>query len=400
MTPRPLFLSLLAVTAGWFAATATAASVQVTAVRKGTGDRPTDLVQVPWPELVKALPGAKPEKLVVRDASGRSLTYQFTNFHPDDRTGRYDGVLFPHAFAPGEQSASFSIEAVDTPSAPFTPLVFARHVPERYDDFAWENNRVAHRIYGAGLATEAAGRSRMVSSGVDVWCKRVPYTLVDRWYLRGHDAYHKDNGEGLDFYSVGTGRGAGGTGVWINGRLSVSGNWAKARVLANGPLRAVFEIEYNEWQASPSLWVRESRRYTVDIDRNLDRVESTFVITGAEEATVAVGLGKHAAASSALSSDLSAGWLSLWEKYPKADEAELGTAIAILGAKKLTQVEDELNHLLLAPVRSGATLTYFAGAGWSRSGQFADAKAWEAHVASVLAAEADPLVVTLSAVAP
>ena len=41
--------------------------------------------------------------------------------------------------------------------------VFGRHVPERKDDFAWENDRIAFRMYGPAL--EADGE---ISSGIDV----------------------------------------------------------------------------------------------------------------------------------------------------------------------------------------------------------------------------------------
>ncbi|MDX2186657.1 MAG: DUF4861 family protein [Opitutaceae bacterium] len=380
--------------------TALAGTVLVTVTRKGYEVRPTDLVRVPWDVLAGALPGVEPDKLVVRSADGTELPYQFTNFHPEDRGGRYDSILFPHAFGAGERTATFRVETAPTPRPPIAPLVFARHVPERLDDFAWENNRIAHRIYGAGLATEAAGRGRMISSGVDVWCKRVAYPVIDRWYLRGHDAYHRDNGEGLDFYSVGTTRGAGGTAVWVNGRLSVSSNWSKVRVLANGPLRAVFEVEYGEWQASPTLWVREKRRYTVDVDRNLHRIESTFVLSGAESATVALGLGKHASAKAAVLGAGEEGKLVLWEEYPKPEEGSLGTAVGLLPRKGVEIAEDELNHLLLIPIRSGESLIYFAGAGWSRSGQFENQSSWKSYVESVLAAEADPLNVEVVHEAP
>jgi len=41
-------------------------------------------------------------------------------------------------------------------------------------------------------------------------------------------------------YNVSQSRGAGGTGVWAGGKLYTSGNWKSWKVLANGPVRAVF----------------------------------------------------------------------------------------------------------------------------------------------------------------
>ena len=45
-----------------------------------------------------------------------------------------------------------------------------RFVRERNDDFAWENDLVAHRVYGPAL--ETAKKEPLVSSGIDVWVKR------------------------------------------------------------------------------------------------------------------------------------------------------------------------------------------------------------------------------------
>jgi len=76
---------------------------------------------------------------------------------------------------------------------------------ERHDDFAFENDRVAHRMYGPALETWKA--DPLTSSGIDVWVKRTPRLVVNEWYQS--DDYHRDNGDGADFYSVGPSRGCG-----------------------------------------------------------------------------------------------------------------------------------------------------------------------------------------------
>jgi pectinesterase len=64
------------------------------------------------------------------------------------------------------------------------------------------------------------------------------------------DDYHRDHGEGADLYSAGKSRGCGGNGVWDGGRLYPSANFTGTRVLANGPLRVMFELTYPAWQAN------------------------------------------------------------------------------------------------------------------------------------------------------
>ncbi|HEY5551619.1 MAG TPA: DUF4861 family protein, partial [Opitutaceae bacterium] len=195
--------------------------------------RPSETISIPWTDVNAALPGALVQRIAVKDASGRVLAHQVTNVAPQakDPEGKgvaYGELLFQHSFAAGEKSATFTVERIDSVAPVFPTKAFARLVPERLDDFAWENDKIAHRTYGPALAAprpEGSGKEVLVTSGLDVWCKRVDYPIVDRWYNKGHDHYHKDEGEGMDMYQVGPSRGCGGTGVWDGQRLYVSGNY-------------------------------------------------------------------------------------------------------------------------------------------------------------------------------
>ena len=85
------------------------------------------------------------------------------------------------------------------------PNTFCRFVPERSDDFAWENDKIAFRAYGPAL--HASGEN----SGIDCWLKRVDYPIINKWYKENAEgkSYHKDHGEGYDPYKVGASRGCG-----------------------------------------------------------------------------------------------------------------------------------------------------------------------------------------------
>lgn len=86
------------------------------------------------------------------------------------------------------------------------PMAYGRFVPDREDDFAWENDKVAFRVYGP------ASRGVGPVSGVDAWFKKVDYPIIDKWYaerLEGK-SYHEDRGEGYDPFHVGPTRGVGG----------------------------------------------------------------------------------------------------------------------------------------------------------------------------------------------
>jgi len=368
--------------------------------------RPAETITVPWSEVARALPGARLQKLAVKDAKGALLPYQVTNVAPQakDPEGKgiaYGELIFQHDFAAGEKTATFTVEQTETVAPVFPTKAFARYVPERLDDFAWENDKIGHRTYGPALAAPVEpGLSKevLVTSGLDVWCKRVSYPIVDRWYNKGHDHYHHDEGEGMDMYQVGASRGCGGTGVWDGKTLHVGRNYQSWKVLANGPIRSVFELTYDTWMANGTI-VSEVKRFTVDAGHNLDQIESTFTVeVGPKEITIALGLNKTPAdkgqeAQIALTSNPADGSATQW--IVQKTNGSLGTAV-IVPAGFLGFTEDERNQLLLAKAVSGQPLRYFAGAGWSKAGEFTTQQAWNDYVAACTARARAPVVVTIS----
>ena len=368
--------------------------------------RPGAHVVVPFSQLSKIAPDLRMYHVVVRDSKGRSLPLQITNYEHDHRGARYDDLVFQYDFAAGEKRASFTVESVAQATPPEPACVYARNVPERYDDIAWENDRIAHRMYGMALNSPEAGGERLRGSGIDVWGKRVTYPIIDRWYAKGHDQFHKDeDGEGLDLYSIGGSRGAGGTGVWDGTKLWTSDNFVKAQVLSNGPRRAAFVLSYAAFDAGAAGKATETKRFTVDCGRNFDTVDSVFGFAGSE-AVIGIGITEHAPAAgfppAVLTKDPQGRWMSFWEEN---QDGGLGVAV-ILGADEKPagfahedppKKPGNGNNLLLVKVASGKPVRYFTGAAWSKSGQFADRAAWETFVREHAARAAHPFDVTVSA---
>lgn len=377
----------------------------VTASHELDAARPSETIAVPWAEVNRALPNALIQHIVVKDGAGQVLPYQVTNVAPlaKDPTNvgaAYGELLFQHSFAAGEKSASFSVEKTDALEPVFPVKAGARYVQERLDDFAWENDRIAHRVYGPALAAPAppgGGKEVLRTSGIDVWFKRVDYPILDRWYNKGHDHYHKDEGEGLDMYNVGQSRGAGGTGVWADGKLYTSANWSSWKVLANGPVRAVFELSYDGWDAN-GIRVAEVKRFTVDAGHQLDQVESSFSFTGADRLTVAVGLNRTPANSKhapriAFARDSARSLLTQWVSLGASPNGAYGTAVVLPGATGFA--EDGLNELVLASVEPGQPLRYWIGAAWNKAGRIVSQEAWQAYVAAAAARATHPVKVAL-----
>jgi hypothetical protein len=364
--------------------------------------RPSETITIAWPDVNKALPGAMIQRIAVKDSAGRVLPHQVTNVAPlikdPQKVGAaYGELIFQYSFAAGEKKASFTVEQTDALAPVFATQAFARFVPERLDDFAWENDKVAHRTYGTALGAPAAPgvtKEVLMSSGIDVWFKHVPYPIVDRWYNKGHDHYHVDQGEGMDMYNVGKSRGCGGTGVWHGGALFTSENYASWKVLANGPVRAVFELTYNGWDAGGTR-VAEVKRFTVDAGHYLDQIDSTFTFAGPASMTVAAGLNKTPSdkkQSPVIGITKVDSSLILWVE--QSTNGGMGTAVVLPTASGYA--EDALNHLVLAQATSGKPVRYLAGAAWSRSGDITSAEQWKAYVVAAAQRLKDPVTITLA----
>lgn len=383
------------------------AGVEVAVTHTLKAARPASVIAVPFARIAQIAPDLRMFHVQVLDPHGRRLPLQVTNYQHDHHGAQYDDLVFSYDFSAGEQRAVFKVEAIEAATAPEIPCAYARVVPERFGDMAWENDRIAHRMYGSPLDSPAAAAvgERLRGSGIDVWGKRVAYPIVDRWYAKGHDQFHRDDeGEGLDVYSIGGSRGAGGTGVWDGRKLWTSDNFLSAEVLANGPRRAVFRLGYAPWEAAGGT-VRETKQFTVDCGSNFDAVESVFDLP-ADGGTVAIGITEHPRADgfpdAILTRDPEGRWMSYWEENK---DGGLGTAVVLAAdATPAGFAHDPPakspgygNHLLLVKARDGTPVRYYTGAGWNRSGQFSTRESWEAHVKSFAAAAADPLRISVSA---
>ena len=129
----------------------------------------------------------------------------------------------------------------------------------------------------------------------------MPNFVIDSFYkrdlegVRTHNpalSYHKDNGQGLDSYYVGTTRGCGGTAVFANGRLSVSKNYTRMRILGDGPIRFAFEVSYAPWDTN-GVSMSETKRITLDAGTHLNKIESTYTFQGARTLDFAAGIAVH-----------------------------------------------------------------------------------------------------------
>jgi hypothetical protein len=270
------------------------------------------------------------------------------------------------------------------------PRAYARFVPERKDDFAWENDKVAFRAYGPAL------REGNENSGIDCWLKRVSYPIVDAWYgeenLRGV-SYHKDRGEGYDPYHVGASRGCGGVGIWENGALKTSDVFTDWRVESRAPEAVTFVLTYR--YADLPGDIVEQKRITLRLGERLCDISARFTAGGAPATnlTVAIGVTTHAGAAQVLSAP-DRRWIGCWETI---DGNGLGTGVVLPPGTPAqfevirSESKDEAHALLLVRPDADGVVAYRAGYGWEARGDgIASAEAWTAYLEGVARAATPP----------
>ncbi len=252
------------------------------------------------------------------------------------------------------------------------PKVYGRYVPERKDDFAWENEYAAFRMYGPALRPENP------SNGVDLWLKASPELVVDSFYYREHELgmpYHINYGKGLDCYKVGHTCGAGGLVVIANDTTWIGGAYDRWEILEQTPQRLVFRLEYDSLQVDGSV-LQEQITITAEAGEPMNKAE--VVITGAYTGEMLVGggiymhdtidhfevyeeLGTVFYEEEALS-DKTAAKMN-YDYNGSTSQGRIYLTVRTPEAT-ITDIQDG-NLVAVKPYTLGDTLTYFFGATWS-----------------------------------
>jgi hypothetical protein len=345
--------------------------------------RQTESVEVPAAAVARWVTPQDLARLAVSDGrTGHEVLSQAVDENGD---GTLDRLVFQADFGPRE-TRDFALARGEVRKPSLAEYrVYGRFVRERHDDFAWENDRVAFRVYGAALETFQG--EPLTSSAVDAWSKRTRRLVINDWYLVND--YHRDHGDGGDFYPAGRTRGCGGSGLVIEGALAVSKNFRSSRLLAAGPVRLVFELVYPEWER-PGLKASETKRVTLDAGSHFNRFESLYAVEGEGPVTWAAGIRKAEGVVPRLDSER--GIVRTWEHQSRyGEDGWLGCALVVDPSAVVDAREEGGNQLLVARTPREKPATWYAGSGWDRSGYFADVAAWDRYVDAFAARLRSPL---------
>jgi pectinesterase len=364
------------------------ASIRISTQNRLAIARADETVSLPWSDLQQRL-ATPAERIRVLDAESREIPSQVVD---NDGDGKADALIFQGSFAPNEVR-HFTIEA-SAPTQKYAPKVAVRHDDPR-DDMAWESDRVAFRIYGEGLKKTS---SAMSSSGIDVWNKKTRTLIVEKWYSKGHDSYHVDTGEGADFYDVGETLGNGGVAGWKNDTLWRPDNFKAWKVIAAGPIRAIFELRYDPWNVAGSP-VAETKRIAIDAGSNLYREESIFTTPAGGDIPYVVGTVKRPGMIGTFSKNNPWAWLTGWGPVaPKSGgHGEMGTAVLLPKGAVSDWKEMYGHYLAVSKATSGKPVVNYVGAGWTDSGDFPTPQSWWRYLDEMAQRLDSPIAVTADA---
>ena len=333
-------------------------------------------------------------ELLVKDQNGKLLVTQLIDNNTD---GTPDELLF-QATVPANSKVVYTLfldSSLSTPKSNVT--TYARFITERIDDFAWENDKVAFRTYGpeAQRLVEEGKEGGTLSSGIDLWLKKVNYSIIDSWYAKNVTApgyYHVEHGEGYDPYHVGSSRGTGGTGIWENDSLHISKNYIKYRVIATGPLRTVFELDYAPWS---KYGVTETKRISLDLGSNFSKFENT-ISSSTPIPNYTIGITLHQEKGT-VNINAKKGIFRHWEPI---DDSFVGEGL-VIDPKVVKSAMDyrsnavDQSQILVVTKPKNNTLTYYAGFAWTGSGQVQKVQDWEGMLAKQAQIIQNPLLVSI-----
>lgn len=338
-------------------------------------------------EQLKPLGRINYRQIHIKDAAGRELLVQAT--HNPDR------IIFQADFGPGE-TRTFNLYIGENHLYQADEYkTYGRFVKERFDDFAWENDRIGQRVYGPALKTAVAGS--LISSAIDIWPKKINKLIINDWYMT--DSYHIDKGEGADLYVSGKSRGVGGDGIWSNNQLWVSENFADSKVEATGPLRVSFDLSYDMFEANGKK-IKEEKNITLDAAHNLNHFTVRYQADHATKLQVAAGIQISDLPLEVIRKGLNQysnrisierrpgpvveketnkewGW-TVMRQYVSV--GELYSAVIVNPKNFIRTAQDKDNFLVITELPAGSSFSYWAGYSWSESGQFKNFDEWKIYI--------------------
>ena len=324
------------------------------------------------------------ENVVVIDPSGAQIPSQV--YTEADGTVK---LLFQATVAAGE-SQNYTI--IQGTREKYPTLAYSRHVPERKDDYAYENNKVAGRIYGPALDFPR-------TFGSDIWLKCTERLVIDDWFEKMD--YHHNYGEGMDCYKVGGTLGGGALVPFVAGEKIITGdNWASFQHICDGPIRTKATFTYNAFDVAGKKY---SASREIVLDANSHFVKSVTAFYPQEHAADSLELLLGAVAHDVLTYHDGENWIAFTEIASDTKQPEVDGNISVALIYDAAELADnpavqiakyDGHHAIITKEKAGKPITVWTGSGWSQGGIDAP-EAWAVMTGDFAYAQANPLKVTV-----
>ena len=341
-------------------------------------DRVNEMVEVDISGLELDFAG---KSYVLTGQNGTEVAYQALK-----KNGNVYAIIFQ---ANIKANSSFSYTITEGVPAEIAPRTFARYVPERKDDFAWENDIAAYRMYGPALRRENP------SNGVDLWLKRTDELIVDKFYndeLNNKRSYHIDHGQGLDCYKVGHTLGAGGIAPYTS-QLLVGDHYNTQELIFSGPLRSEFKLTYDTVKIDGAIY-----KQTITITTDAGSIMNKAVVKyegNDMPLKLAAGIFLHDGKGVKLE-DAKNGLIGYAEDAVSEIEGLPSgrnyVGVYIPGASDIRLEGD--HFFILKDYRLGHEFTYYFGGGWSKW-KFPNDEDWFAELNRFAGIKREPLKVII-----
>jgi hypothetical protein len=368
------FFGLLFLPAVFFAQSKATISIE----NKSNLDFKETVVSVKWDAIVSKYPQIDTTDFVVINPK----TKKQIPFQLEHRGGKAIQNLLLQVDVKAKSSLSLSVQKGKPEN--FAVKTYSRFVPERKDDFAWENDKIAFRTYG-----KAIEKTKEDAYGLDVWVKRTNKMIINERYKLGD--YHIDHGNGMDYYHVGFSLGAGNMAPYIKDTIRYSGNYYKWKVLDNGPLRSTFQLFFDTWNAG-GIQVKATKTISLDAGSQLNRIENVYSFDGDKPLAVVVGIIKRPE-TGIISLNEKQGIMSYWEPTHK-EHGTTGVGSILTSTVNGMQVTDK-QILAKTEVKNNEPIIYYSGAAWDKAGKIANSKQWDSYLQTFSQQIAAPLIITI-----
>ena len=359
------------------------------------------IVEIPLDGVLQRL-GTVADSLRVRDAAGLDVPFQTT----------FDGKLLVEAAVRKGGVARFTLSKGS--HGQFPMVCHGQLHPERKDDFAWENDRGAYRVYGPALE-----RSKERSYGIDVWTKNTPELVVDdRYYIEDvvtipridslyrnnwHKrdslyriiSYHYDHGRGLDPYRVGASLGCGAPALMVGDSIVMPYCFERYEVLDEGPLRFTVRLVQSPRMVC-GVKVVEQRQITLDKGSNFCKMMVSYSPPKQGELEgVSLCSGVVLQPEDRESYVLGQNYVSYTDPtdQPNVHQAPLYVAVLFPNGTVTTKRQD--NHVLgIVSNYDFKPYTYYFGSAWAKYDVRTEEE-WKARIEWYLRSLQQPLKVTI-----